>query len=497
MESILDGTNASIILADHHVRLVDVRHGTTRIGDALGENGALPGNDFSEESSGTNSVATVHELRAPLTVLGDEHFLEPMKKFSCHGYPVIHPLTRRLEGVLDLTFFAGEGNPLLQPMLKQATRDIEAQFLEQSPRDQQTLINAYQRAFARRRGAPLVGLAEDLVLTNPSATALLDPADLAALGTFLGATPFGEPMTTAHTLSSGAHVTLRITRVMPGTGVVIELEPVRRTKASAPAARTPSRSRAERVENEIAEARAGRKSMSVVSERGTGRTTVLTRLMADAEPALFDAIELVYEPEGTWLQRVTDALDCPERPVVIENVHLLSPTAARATRVAIERTSAWFALSSDPLHLLSPDVFALIDTSAVRLALLPLRLRKHEIPALVDAMLPELTSAVRFTPAALRVLLEHDWPGNLSELRAEVTAATRRRSVGDITDADLARLNDRAAAPRLSAIDTALRATLDEALARHGGNKLAAARSLGISRTTLYKRMRAFGLGGR
>ena len=132
--------------------------------------------------------------------------------------------------------------------------------------------------------------------------------------------------------------------------------------------------------------------------------------------------------------------------------------------------------------------------SAVRLALLPLRLRKHEIPALVEAMLTELSSPARFTPAALRTLLAHDWPGNDSELRAEVTAAARRRSAGDIADVDLVRLKDRAAGPLLGAIDTALRATVEEALARHGGNKLAAARSLGISRTTLYKRMRAFGL---
>jgi DNA-binding NtrC family response regulator len=66
--------------------------------------------------------------------------------------------------------------------------------------------------------------------------------------------------------------------------------------------------------------------------------------------------------------------------------------------------------------------------------------------------------------------------------------------VGDITDGDLARLNDRAAAPALNAIDTALRATLEDALTRHGGNKLAAARSQNVSRTTLYKRMQAFGL---
>ncbi|PRC53006.1 transcriptional regulator, partial [Mycobacterium sp. ITM-2017-0098] len=53
---------------------------------------------------------------------------------------------------------------------------------------------------------------------------------------------------------------------------------------------------------------------------------------------------------------------------------------------------------------------------------------------------------------------------------------------------------ERAAAPRLSALDTVLRATIEEELTRNRGNKLAAARALNISRTTLYKRIRDFGI---
>ncbi len=490
MASILEGNDVCIILADRDVRLVDLRPGTTSIGDAVGENGAAVGNLFSEASSGTNSVATVHEMRAPLTVIGDQHFLEPMKKFSCHGYPVIHPLTRRLEGVLDLTFFVDEGNPLLHPMIEYAARDIEAQLLAQSPRDEQTLIETYQRVSARRRGRPVVGLSGDLVLANSAATALLDSVDYAALGTITAEAPVAS-----HVLSSGVRVGLRLTRATPGAGIVFEIEP---RENRAPTTRldptSRSRSRVERVENQLTDARAHRRSLSVVGERGTGRSAALTRLMADTDPLTFNGLDRVHESEVDWLQRVTDALHDAARPVIIENAHLLSPYAARATRAALETTSAWFALSSDPLNLLSPDAFALIDCSAVRLALLPLRLRKHEIPALVQQTMDESPSAARFTPAALRTLLAYDWPGNDSELRAEVVAAARRRSTGDIAEGDLVRIQDRAEGPKLGAIDTALRATVQHALATHDGNKLAAARSLGISRTTLYKRMRAFGL---
>ena len=55
-------------------------------------------------------------------------------------------------------------------------------------------------------------------------------------------------------------------------------------------------------------------------------------------------------------------------------------------------------------------------------------------------------------------------------------------------------MRERAAAPQLSALDAALRATIEDELIRHRGNKLAAARALNISRTTLYKRIRDFGI---
>ena len=66
MGSILKGTNVCIVLAYRDVRMVDLRPGTTRIGDTMGENGAVLGRDFTEQTSGTNAIATVHELRRPL-----------------------------------------------------------------------------------------------------------------------------------------------------------------------------------------------------------------------------------------------------------------------------------------------------------------------------------------------------------------------------------------------------------------------------------------------
>ncbi|PRC59338.1 hypothetical protein C6A85_23940, partial [Mycobacterium sp. ITM-2017-0098] len=76
--------------------------------------------------------------------------------------------------------------------------------------------------------------------------------------------------------------------------------------------------------------------------------------MADLDVRAFDAVDLLYQSEPQWLQTVCDALDSAERPVTIENVHLLSPMLARELYTATQQTSAWFALSSGPLKRLSP-----------------------------------------------------------------------------------------------------------------------------------------------
>jgi transcriptional regulator of acetoin/glycerol metabolism len=99
---------------------------------------------------------------------------------------------------------------------------------------------------------------------------------------------------------------------------------------------------------------------------------------------------------------------------------------------------------------------------------------------LTTLILTNLSSTVRVRPGRVAHPAGAQLAREFTELRAEVIAAAQRRSAGDITDGDLGRLT--------------LRATLEDVLARHGGNKLAAARSLNMSRTTLYKRMQAFGL---
>ncbi len=111
------------------------------------------------------------------------------------------------------------------------------------------------------------------------------------------------------------------------------------------------------------------------------------------------------------------------------------------------------------------------------------------------------------SPAAMRALLDHPWPGNVRELQNVVAYAfaVGRAATLDVDDLppDLratgtrpgptvpAALPPRVLPPRPAPVDP--RAELEEALARAGGDLGEAARLLGVSRTTLWRRRRALG----
>ena len=91
----------------------------------------------------------------------------------------------------------------------------------------------------------------------------------------------------------------------------------------------------------------------------------------------------------------------------------------------------------------------------------------------------------------MAALTAHEWPGNLRELKAVIAHAAARRACGGITLSDLPE-QYRATTPAapMAALDRAERDVIVIALRNAAGNKVQAARELGVSRTTLYARIR-------
>ncbi|MFY2854329.1 sigma-54-dependent transcriptional regulator [Achromobacter xylosoxidans] len=132
--------------------------------------------------------------------------------------------------------------------------------------------------------------------------------------------------------------------------------------------------------------------------------------------------------------------------------------------------------------------------AVARLALPPLRARPGAIAPLARALLDEQAQAGAMTLSAdaLYALDTHDWPGNVRELRNRIARAVVMADGAMLSASDLFPERRLAPAADLAALrgDAELRA-IQRTIAETGGHLGEAAKKLGISRTTLWKKLRA------
>ena len=153
------------------------------------------------------------------------------------------------------------------------------------------------------------------------------------------------------------------------------------------------------------------------------------------------------------------------------------------------------------------DFYYRIHVFPIRLP--PLRERKEDIPLLVEHFLKSTASLHKgkpITPGFLEALQVYDWPGNVRELQ---NTLHRYVSQGEV-DFPGERINSKISEtsnfrdntnPRKMALDQAVadceKATILNALKNYDGHKTKTAAALGISRTTLFNKMKKYGIDGR
>ena len=143
--------------------------------------------------------------------------------------------------------------------------------------------------------------------------------------------------------------------------------------------------------------------------------------------------------------------------------------------------------------------------NVVQIKMPPLRERKADIPLLVNTFLEKFSDPARpihtISEDAMRRIMSYDWPGNIRELENAIERAVALGSgpilhVGDLpSNLQYASAEKFAEADELVPLETLERRAIFRALQETSGDKLAAARLLGIGKTTLYRKLKQYDAG--
>ncbi|MFC3243881.1 helix-turn-helix domain-containing protein [Gordonia humi] len=98
------------------------------------------------------------------------------------------------------------------------------------------------------------------------------------------------------------------------------------------------------------------------------------------------------------------------------------------------------------------------------------------------------------SPAAMRQLAKYGWPGNVAELRNILAMVVRQQRAGVIEVDQLPPVCRTFGRHTLSQMEALERDAIVRALTENDYNKRAAAESLGLSRATIYRKIKQFSI---
>lgn len=531
----LQGTPMCLILTDSKGRVRERRTGDRALHRHLDDISLAPGFSYAEEHVGTNGIGTAAEDGRTALVFGSEHFSERLQRMSCAAAPIRNPVSGRVLGLIDLTSWQHTASPLMVALVQEAAADIEERLLDIGSERERAALRAF---LTSRQGSQkaLVTLTDGLLLADAAATEMLGPADHRRLRE-LAAEPSGL-REQRMLLSDGRTVQLRGRQVegdAPGgqpAAYLIELRlvPERDESAPRPVVRIPRLAGISGssplfrgvVGQLIRHCEQGRWTL-VEGETGTGKQALVQAVHRHVAPtapiAVHDAVN-ARNGAGPWLQAVFQDLAEDRGTVVLRHLHLLSARVLGQLDGVLRTTagrSGWVAamFTHDRPRMPGADVEAPQAAGAVAVArqadpaaavrarfgaevtVPPLRHRMADIPALVTFLVGRHggeQAGARCTDGALRALSRAPWPGNVRQLDGSLRYAQAHGSGPLIEETDLPPSLLSQAQHPLSAWESTERDLIVQSLLDHGGDKAKAAKALGISRATIYRKITAYGI---
>ncbi|MBV8992461.1 MAG: GAF domain-containing protein [Pseudonocardiales bacterium] len=510
----------SIILTDAAGVVLDRRTGDSRLQHKLDKVWLAPGFSYAEQFAGTNGIGTTLEGGAPAHVFGHEHYVEHLEDLACAGAPIRHPTTGKVLGILDLTCWRTDANPAMIAAASSIAAQIEEALLAQIGRRELALLHDYLLACRRNRGCVLA-ISTDLLMMNDSARELIDPQDqVVLLGQAAEALAGGKTRVFHTSLPSGA--TARISckpcwSESAPIGGIVQVQLLASEPATCSADRGTT-ARSHTMPGVVgssmpwvrcctmvqAHLRAG-EWVDLAGEVGVGKLTVAAGVHRAGAPGahlrVLDADDCTSAEQ--WLNVVADELALRAGTLVLRHVDRLPADVlqALAELLAAARRNAhsprsWVVATRSSSVPRSDELDNLIGCFSCSVQVPPLRHHIEDLPELVRVLTARLTRGARLSCSAeaMRLLMRNRWPGNVEQLCEMLRKIVAHRRTGVIEVADLPADALATARRVLSPLESIERDAVVEALINSAGNRVEAARHLGMSRATIYRKIRYYGI---
>ncbi|TCK24543.1 helix-turn-helix domain-containing protein [Pseudonocardia endophytica] len=262
-----------------------------------------------------------------------------------------------------------------------------------------------------------------------------------------------------------------------------------------------------RARHEVAAGVGQRRHQLLIGETGVGKRTLAAEQFRRAFPTgvVRDVdCSAIGDSAGAPDPLATVAREPEDRPrlLVLRQMNLLSPVAARrldeSLRTLVAMPNGLMVVGCvDSASVDATRPYGLLLRHFHETVRVPaLRYRADELGDIAMRILHGLSGgrSLRLSLQVIRVLEGYAWPGNVRELEDVLRYVVARKPVGEIQAPDLPSSCFASRAPRMSMLETAQCDAIIQALYESRGNRYKAAAMLGIARSSLYRKIDAFGI---
>jgi transcriptional regulator of acetoin/glycerol metabolism len=406
----------------------------------------------------------------------------------------------------------------MQALAQEAAAEIMERLREQSSDREQALLREFLAA-NRRSAKAVLALSDDLVMSNDIAEQLLDRADHVVIRDRAA-----DQLATNHeassevVLSRGQLARLRCKPVLSQSGragSIVEItfgettprHHMTHVPPAEPLAGLAGHSAPWMEATKELEAHCRERSWVLLAgESGVGKVALTEAAHRRWHPLRRLAVlDLAGVAEAdAWRvvnAELTESSGHPTSDLVLRHMDRLSPSATEALAAGlatVDRSPAgpWIVGTLHAPAVGENHLGALLQNFTESIPVPPLRHRIEDVRDLVPALVERHAPGRRIAlaPEAMQTLLRGTWPGNVAELERALRSALGRRHSGQITIADLPESVHATSRRVLSEWESIERDAITRALIEARGDKIEAASRLGISRATIYRKIRAFGI---